>query len=285
MRRRATLIATVCTVVALAFVLAVAGGCKPKAQQPTVQPKVAPPVIGEAGALRVGVDLDYPPFAGQDNGQKVGIDVDVASALAEKLGLKVALVDVKPSDAATALADGSVDIVMSVPLEQTTDGKIGYAGTYINTAPVLFAKVASASVEPTLTIAKLGTTQIAAQYASPAFWYLQEQLGEQYVKGFATLEEPLTQLAQGTLKYVAGDAIVGGYIARDLGEVKMVGQLKPATLIGIGVRADNTELQDAVRAQVDALAADGVLSTIRAKWVADLPKLELPKGAETTSTP
>ena len=62
----------------------------------------------------------------------------------------------------------------------------------------------------------------------------------------------------------------------------MVGQLRPASLIGIGVQSDNAALQEAVRAKSRRLAADGVLATIRKKWVADLPKLKLPASAETS---
>ncbi len=281
MRRKALVL-----LVAVALLAVVVGlvGCNRK-QVEQVTPQVKPPAIKEAGTLRVGIDLTYPPFAGEDNGQKVGIDVDVASALAEKLGLKVVLVDVAASEAATALADDSADIVMSIPLDQATEGKVAYAGSYISDAPVLFAKVASGSVEPSVTIQRLGDDTIGAQYGSPAFWYLQDQLGDQYVRGYSTLEEPLAKLADGSLKIVAGDAVIGSYIARELENVRMVGQLKPAGLIGIAVRSDNSALQEAIRARLEGLAADGVLATIRKKWVADLPKLQLPASAESTATP
>ncbi len=282
MRRKAIVLAVAVVLIAAALGLS-ACGKKPKNEP--LAPQVSPPAIREAGTLRVGVDLDYPPFAGQDNGQKVGIDIDVASALAERLGLKVVLVDVPQSEAATALADGTADVVMSVPLDQAAEGKIAYGGSYISDAPVLFARVASGSVEPSLTIQRLGENTVGAQYGSPAFWYLQDQLGEQYVKGYSTLGEPLDMLVDGSLKIAAGDAIIGSYIARDLDNIRIVGQLKPAGLIGIGVRSDNAGLQEAVRSEIDALSADGVLTTIRKKWVADLPKLTLPAAAETSATP
>ncbi len=104
MRRK---ILVLCVAVALVASVGMLSACKKKDTSSAIQPQVTPPAIKEAGTLRVGVDLAYPPFAGEDNGQKVGIDIDVASALAERLGLKVALVDVKASEAATALADGT----------------------------------------------------------------------------------------------------------------------------------------------------------------------------------
>ena len=68
--------------------------------------EVAPPVIGEEGTLRVGVNTENPPLAGMGSGKIIGIDVDIAAALADELGLKLSVVDVG-SDPAGALANGS----------------------------------------------------------------------------------------------------------------------------------------------------------------------------------
>ena len=65
---------------------------------------VAPPVIGEEGTLRVGVNTENPPLAGMGSGKIIGIDVDIASAIADELGLKVSIVDVG-SDPASFIAD------------------------------------------------------------------------------------------------------------------------------------------------------------------------------------
>ena len=85
--------------------LAVAVACAPK-PEPKPEPKMAPPAVKTAGVLVAGVDLDVPPFAGVDQGKQAGIDVDVAAAIADRLGLAVSYVDVKPSEAASALAEG-----------------------------------------------------------------------------------------------------------------------------------------------------------------------------------
>ncbi|MDH4140496.1 MAG: hypothetical protein OEV43_07985, partial [Coriobacteriia bacterium] len=52
------------------------------------------------------------------------------------------------------------------------------------------------------------------------------------------------------------------------------GQVEPATPVGVAVKQDATELEDAVRSALDELAAGGVMETIRTKWVGDLPALE-----------
>ena len=66
-----------------------------------------------------------------------------------------------------------------------------------------------------MTVDRLDGLTVGAQYGSPAFWYLQDQLGEQWVKGFSTLVEPLQKVAGTDLPFAAGDAVIGAYIARD----------------------------------------------------------------------
>jgi len=273
------------TVVCMFVALVATAGCS-KAAESKLEPKIAPPVVKEAGTLRAGVDLDYPPFAGTDSGRQVGLDIDVASALAEQLGLKLALVNVKASDAATALADGVVDVVFSVPFSEAGLANTSLAGSYVTDAPSFFVGTDStASVEPTVTVEALTTQMIAVQEGSVAYWKLVSEVGTETLVVFPTLREAITAADSGEADLVAGDALVIGYIVRDFPNVHFAGQLEPAVPLGVGVLPDNTELSTAVRDALDTLAADRVLDTIRTKWVDGLPKLKAAASSDATATP
>jgi ABC-type amino acid transport substrate-binding protein len=283
-----TAIGALCALVVTSLAFAVSG-CAPK-PEPKPEPAVAPPAIKTAGVLRAGIDLSTPPFAGTEKvapdakepPRKAGIDVDVASALAEKLGLTVQFVNVKPSDAATALASGRVDVVLSVPFAGTDSVDITVAGTYIDDAPALFVSTGStASVESSLTLATLNAYPVAAQTGSPAYWTLVNEYGAENVTAFDTLRAALEDISTGGSPYAAGDALVGAYIARDMPGVHIAGQVGPADPLGIACVADNEKLVDAVRNALDSLAADGVLDQIARKWVGNLPRFES-ASAETT---
>ncbi len=269
-RLRSCRLAAVVVCCALLFGVA---GCK-KAPEPTLDPKVAPPVIAEEGTLRAGVDLAYPPFAGVDGDRQAGIDIDVAAALADKLGLKVTFVDVSPSQAATALADGTVDIMLSVPLTSADLTRIIPAGTYLADGPAAFISVeGTGSVEPTMTIGSLPTSQIAAQTESEAFWLVNSEYGAEAMNPFESLRAAFTSVESGESRVAVGSAVIGAYIARDFERICFAGQLAPATPLTVAVAAENTELADAVRLALDELAADGVLDSVRRKWVENLPAL------------
>jgi len=250
-----------------------------------LEPKITPPAIKEAGILKVGVDLSYPPFGGTDAGKQAGIDIDVAAALASKLGLKATFVDVKPSQAATALVGGTVDVVLSVPYSQESLARSTLAGSYLSDGPAFFiASESTAAVVPSMTLDTLPTVKIGAQDGSAAFWKLQSELGAESLVGYPTLRDALNGLREGRVGIAAGDALVGGYIIRDMPSVRFAGQLEPAVPLGVAVALDNVALGDAVRTTLDGLSADGVLAAIRTKWVGSLPKLKLPQSADTSSS-
>lgn len=266
------------------LVASVAGCGGRPAEQPQLTPKIEPPAIAKAGTLRVGVDLRYPPFAGEDDGKRAGLDVDIAAAVAAELGLKLETVDVPASEQATAVAEGDVDIMMSVPFTEEAMATMTLAGTYATNGPAFF--IASESTETVaaaeMTLADLAGKRVAAQQASPSYWTLEYELGEGGVTGYPTLREALQALAAGETDVVVGDAMIAAYILRDIEGVAYAGQLEPGTELGIGLDPGNTELETAVREALDTLAADGILETVRTKWVGDLPELE---SGEATITP
>ncbi len=283
--RRIVTVASLCVAVLVVALMTACGAPKPEA--PT--PQVAPPALLKAGVLKAGVDLSTPPFAGTDNGRKAGIDIDVAKALASQLGLKATFVDVKPSEAASALAQGKVDVVMSVPYDAALT-ELSLAGTYLDDAPAFWVAVeGTKSVEPSLTLDNVESPVIAAQQGSPAFWAIRSEYGSDTLEPYDSLRAALESLAAGEVPLVAGDALVGAYIARDLPSIRFAGQLAPATPLSVAVKPDNVALGDAVRSALDQLAADGVFDQVLRTWAGDtLPALDgatAPVSGEESATP
>lgn len=277
-------VAQVLAILGLALFAALVTGCGAKAPS-KLEPKVSPPAIKVAGTLRAGVDLSQPPFGGVDHGTRAGLDLDTAAALADELGLKLEVVSVPPSEAATALAQGKVDVVFSVPFADESLANVSLAGSYVSDAPAFFiATDSTASVDPTMTLDTLAAPKIGAQKKSATYWRLLREVGATGVKPYATLREAIEALDAGKIEVIAGDALVASYIVRDFPRVHFAGQLDAAVPLGVAVAPDNTKLGDAVRDALDGLAADGVLVAIRNKWVDGLPKLTAAESTETGST-
>lgn len=265
-------------VVALAGVLVLAG-CNETLTLPKRAPKVKPPVIAKAGELRVALDLDYPPFGGVDKGDKAGLDIDVASAIADRLGLKLVIVEGSHADALKKLADRDVDVVMGgLTFDQALSDNLAFAGAYAEAAPVLFS-----SKPATVTLDDLGGIPVAVQKNAPAYWSLLELYGEDLIRVQPTLREALQSVESGDVEYAAGDSLVGSYILRDFTRLRLVGQIAPSTPIGVAVNKENPELENVLRSTLDQMSAEGVLGTLRRKWVGDLP--DMGASSEETTNP
>lgn len=70
--------------------------------------------VKEAGTLRVGVKADYRPFGFLDSdGQVVGVEPDLARDVAERLGVKLELVQVQTANRMEFLQQGRIDLMIA----------------------------------------------------------------------------------------------------------------------------------------------------------------------------
>lgn len=261
-------------------------GCGGKDEKTSLTPTVIPPVIAKEGVLRAGVDLSYPPFAGEEKGQKVGIDIDVAAALAERLGLSLEIVDLKPSDIPAALQNKQVDVALgAVSITDAVLAGVTPAGPYISDGAGYFSIVASGAVAPEITSASLAGMKVGCQKESAAFWSLQSDYGEGFATAYETVRAGFEALQAGEIDVLVADAVVGAYISRDFNDARFVGQYGQAAALAVVVAPDASELETAVRGALDALASEGVLDTIRTKWVGGLPVFDVSASTEASTTP
>ena len=101
------------------------------------------------------------------------------------------MVDVKASEAATALAEGKVDVVMSVPFSSDLLTRASIAGTYITDGPAFFiATEGTASVEPSLTLDTVHGP-VGTQEESVAYWKLVSEFDTAGVTTFPTLRDAI----------------------------------------------------------------------------------------------
>ena len=242
-------------------------------------PQIEPPAIGESGTLRVGVDTAKAPLAGimESNRAIVGLDVDIAAAIADELGLKLSIVDVG-SDAASALAEGTVDIVMGVN-QSEADGSFWVSQTYLPTGIALFSTNPDAGVPA----ADSGAT-FAAQISSTSAWAVSNEFGAGSLEAASALPEAFGALQDGKVDYVAADAVIGLYTAHSQEmDVYLCAMLSRVGGYVIGASSSNADLQSAISQAVQNVTGGGILDVIERKWLGttlDLSAVPLTTAAE-----
>jgi polar amino acid transport system substrate-binding protein len=277
MPRALAVMLTACSLTAGAL-----AGCAQQAQPEPVRPRVTPPLIRESGVLRVGVDAGYPPFAGVVEGSRtVGLDVDVAAAIAEKLGLRLEVVDVRPAVLGRALRDREVDIALGArPIADAMLADAAFAGSYLTDAPGFFS-----TKDTSVTVGTLGEWRVVVQQSSPAYWAMRGGVKPERLLATPTLRAAFQEMVDGRAEVVAGDAVVGAYIARDFPGVRFAGQIGEGVPLGVAVSREATGFEPVVRRALDELASTGVLDAIRGKWLGDLPALTVSGATDTTQSP
>lgn len=228
----------------------------------TLTPTIDTPVVGESGTLRVGVDAQGgAPFVTSSDATMEGFDIDMAAALADELGLKLKVVNVGP-DAATALKNGEVDIVMSLSATDASSA-VWLSDAYVETGVALLANAA----EATAPVAG-ESPMIAAQSSSASAWAVENSFGDDCLESKADLTSAFSAVETGEAEYVAADAVIGTYAALyqnvDLAPVALLGS---AGGYFIGVSASNADLQTAISNALTAVLDNGIANVVRTKWL------------------
>jgi len=270
----------ICAIVACATLLLT--GCQAQTYTPPAkQQTISASALGEPGTLRVGVNSASAPLAGQSSSSSriVGIDVDVASYIADQLGCKVEIIDVG-NDPATALANNTVDVVLGVDTAEE-EAQYWRSGTYLMTGVALFGNSSETAV-PTVD----SKPQIAAQASSKSSWRVTNLYGDDSLVSQADLKSAFAALEQGTVQYVAADAVIGTYVAttNDF-ECKVIALLQDASGYCAAVNTANVELQSAINSAMDSLTNGGVINIIESKWLnapLDLNNMTVVKSAAAT---
>lgn len=282
MKRLKTLVSC-CVATALTLVGLTGCSSQESYTPPEKSPVLSTPAIGKEGTLRVGLDMDNAPFSAQPQGSSktAGIDVDIAAALADSLGLKLEMVDVG-SDPESALESNKVDVVVGVK-KSDSDATFWKSDPYLETSVALFASSPSASV-PT----ESSSPEIAAQVSSTSSWAVTNEFGDSALTPTNDLKSAFSSLESGAVEYVAADAVIGTYAAKNAGdEASIIALLQQPSGYCVGVLDSNADLKQAISEAVSALVDNGIISVIETKWLGtalDLSNVPLTAAAKSSGS-
>lgn len=234
-------------------------------QRDAVTPALDADSLVSAGVLTVAFDATNAAPQGliENDGSIGGYYADVAAALAQRLGLSLALVD--DAGASRVLEDGEADLFLGAAPSVERDG-ISVVGDCLEDASAVFVPHDRAA---TLTADFLSALTVGVQDSSAA----QDALAQAGItaeqKTFLNINECFEALDAGEVDCVACDATSGSYLARAYTDVAFAGTLDGVT--SYGAAAADAQVIEQVEAALEALAADGTLDAVHAAWYGTLP--------------
>ncbi|MDI6619628.1 MAG: transporter substrate-binding domain-containing protein [Clostridiales bacterium] len=224
--------------------------------------------IKQAGKIIVGTESTFPPYESidpKDGKTVIGFDMDIAKAVADKLGVKLEIKDMKFDGLIGALSTGMLDFVaagMSVTDERKQNAD--FSDIYYKGGQILVVSeknnINSASDMSGKKIgAQLGT--ISAKAAQNIKGIKLQQLDK--------VDQLMMEIKNGMIDGVVVDDTVGVKYVKTMGDLKVVKipELNQGEAgMGIAVAKGNKALLDVINQTLSDLKSNGKFDKLVDKW-------------------
>lgn len=223
------------------------------------------------GKLTMSTNAQFPPYEmvaddgkGYENTGFEGIDIEIAYALAQKLGLELAVDDMEFEVALAAAQTGKSDIVAAgVTIDEDRLLTLDFTDTYANGVQVVIVPEGSdIKSKDDLEGKKIGT-----QRGTTGYIYCTDDYGEDNVVGFDDGATAVQNLMQGKVDCVVIDnAPAKEYVKANAGLTILDTEYANEDY-AIGLAKGNTVLQAALNKAMAELKADGTIQAIIDKYI------------------
>ena len=224
---------------------------------------------GETQKLIVGFDAEFPPFGFiAADGSYDGFDLAMAEELCSRLGWDFEAVPIVWDSKDAELAAGTINCIWNGFTYTGRENDYTWSDPYVDNSIVMVVKADSGISS----LADLAGKSVMAQAASSAVdainanESLKSSLKE--VVELADYNTGFMELKQGSVDAIAADLGVAKFqIASNEGDYVILDEPISTEQYAIGFLKGNTELRDAVNAELLKMAEDGTMLSIAEKYV------------------
>ena len=225
---------------------------------------------GEGYVFKHGFDLDYRPYSFvDDNGENGGFDVEMAKAVCEFYGWEYQPVPFNWDAKDAELNAGSCDCIWSGFTINGREDDYLWSQPYSDNTQKIMVKKDSGIA----TLADLAGKKVGVQTATSAYDLLNDEEGQKELADtfdelnvYDTYTIAITDLNAGAIDAVAVDVTRAQEAMADDDSLVCLEENLGSEQYGIGFRKDDEELCDLVNAALEALAGDGTVAKIAAKY-------------------
>jgi polar amino acid transport system substrate-binding protein len=219
----------------------------------------------EKGVLTVGMEIGYPPmeYLAPDGKTPIGFDVSLAKALAEKLGLKVDLVDTAWDGIFAGVSTGKYDcIISSVTITPERIIAHNFTKPYIgNAQSMVLLKGSSVKARKP---EELGGLNVAYQAETTSDIFMEKvakDTGLKFIpREYDKVMNCFDELRLGRVDVIVCDSLVAvDYIAPANTPFEIVWQGTADEVFAVCLKKGNDALTEALDKALDELFAEGVM--------------------------
>ena len=234
----------------------------------TPDPAPTPDPTPDTKTLYMATEVPFAPYEYYDGDKLVGIDVDVANAIAEKLGMKLEVVDIAFDSIVSGVQAGKYDMGMAgMTVNEERLEKVNFSDSYATGIQVVIVKEGG-KVKSLDDMAADGVV-IGTQSGTTGFLFASEDFGDEKVKGFAKTTDTVEALKNGQVDCVMLDnepakALVA---ANPDAGLSILDTAYANEDYAIAINKQNTDLLNQSNAALAELKADGTLQSIIDKYI------------------
>ena len=215
--------------------------------------------------LTMATNAEFPPYEYKEGDKVVGIDAEVAQAIADKLGMKLEIVDTKFDAIIPGVQSGKYDMGMAgMTVTPEREQSVAFSDSYATGIQSIIVKQGSAIKSVDNLSEK---TKIGVQLGTTGDIYAKDDFGDEAVQEYDKGADAVQALLAGKIDCVIIDnEPAKSFVAANEG-LEILKTSYAEEDYAICFKKDNTELQKKVNDALKELIADGTLQKIVNKYI------------------
>lgn len=218
----------------------------------------------EPGVLTMGTNATFPPYEYKDGDDIVGIDAEIAQAMADKLGLKLEIVDMDFDSLIASIQSGKIDMSLAgMTVTEERKQNVDFTDSYATGVQVIIVKDDSdiASVDD------LQDKLIGVQQGTTGHLYCADDFGEDHVNALPNGATAVQALLQGKVDCVVIDQEPAKAFVEANEGLKILDTAYTTEDYAAAVSKDNPALTAALNKALQELKDDGTIQGILDKYI------------------
>jgi polar amino acid transport system substrate-binding protein len=224
--------------------------------------------VKQAGELKIAMSGQYPPFNFiNDKNEVVGFDASIGKGIAERIGVKGAIITTPFDGIIAGLLSGKFDtIVGSLTITPARELAVDFVGPYYHAGRGVYVREDSTAK----TLQDLKGKTLGVTLGETHEKWAREKGGWD-IRTYKGLPELFLELNAGRVNAIVVDTIPVAVAVKENG-AKIRKLDTPdieggSVAIGIAIRKNNPELKAAMQKALDAMLADGAYKKISMEWI------------------
>lgn len=217
------------------------------------------------GVLTLGTNVSFPPYEYYDGDTPTGIDIEIATAVAEKLGLKLEVVDMDFGSIITSVQQGKIDCSFAgMTVTEERKQNVNFTQSYsTGVQAIIVPEDSDIKTADDLKNADL----IGVQESTTGHIYCSDDFGEDHVVAYTNGATAVQALVSGKVDCVVIDEQPAkNYVEANEG-LKILDTAYVTEDYAACVSKDNEALLSAMDEAITELKEDGTIQSILDKYI------------------